>query len=106
MQGLSYTFRAMKPKFPKVKWKAIMFGWTALNSAEKVIALTILGRSDKEGWAKLSKGELQKHSGGLHYQTIGNAIKRLNELNALTIAPSDHKRKELYRLNESSSVRK
>jgi hypothetical protein len=96
----------MKSQFKKVKWRVILRQWTALIPAEKLIALTILARSDKEGWAKLSLGELQEASGGLHYHTIHEAIKQLQKLNALQLAPSDHKRKKLYRLHESTLLRK
>ena len=95
----------MTPAFKKVKYRSILTQWKALNSNEKLLALLILAKSGKEGWAKMSLGEIQEGTGGLHYKTIHKGVARLEELGALETAPSEKKRHTLYRLHESTHVR-
>jgi hypothetical protein len=105
MQGFGNKLLRMTPAFKKVRYRSIVTKWKALKSNEKLLALVILANTGKTGWANMSLGEIQKDSGGMHYQTIHNGIARLEELGVLQIAPSDQKRHTLYRLHESDKVR-
>ena len=89
--------------FKKMKWRTIFRQWKALTPQEKLVALAILDRSGKEGWANVSPGEL-KETTGLDYRTIKKGIKRLSDLGALEDAKSNKKSKTLYRLHESQAV--
>lgn len=90
----------------KVKWRVVLRRWHALTSAEKLVALTILSHSDPKGWANMSLADVHQTSGGLDNRTIKKAISRLESLGALIIAPSDNKRRQLFRLTQSTAVLK
>jgi DNA-binding transcriptional regulator PaaX len=89
----------------KPKWKAVLLHWVALTPAERIVALVLLARSDKEGWAKMSLGQLRKDSGIRDNRTVKNAIARMKELGALQIGQAQEKSKTLYRLHDSTQVR-
>src|ERR1700745_1050147 len=86
---MAQSKQAAEPKFKKVKWKTVVNQWTALNPAEKLVALPILARSGKEGWATLSLGELRKMSGELDYRTLKKAIKHLGYKDDKLNGPGD-----------------
>jgi hypothetical protein len=90
--------------FVKVKWRSILQRWKALTAQQKLVALGILAHSGKEGWAKVSPGEL-KETTGLDYRTIHKATEKLGELGALETGESNQKSKKLYRLHECQGVR-
>jgi DNA-binding transcriptional regulator PaaX len=89
----------------KPKWKTVLLDWKALTPAERVVALVLLARSGKDGWAKMSLGQLRKDSGVRDNRTVKNAIARLQVLGALQIGQCDEKSKALYRLHDSTQVR-
>jgi len=90
----------------KPKWKTILIDWKALTSAERIVALVLLARSGKDGWAKMSLRQLRNDSGILDNRTVKNAIARMEGLGALEIGESQEKSKALYRLHDSTQVRK
>lgn len=47
----------------KPKWKTVLIDWKVLTPAERIVALVLLARSGKDGWAKTSLGQLRKDSG-------------------------------------------
>jgi hypothetical protein len=90
-------------KSQKVKWKQVV-RWKGLSPQAKLVALILLGRSDKEGWASVSPGEIAEQAGFPDNRPVNKAINELEKLGVLEPAPSDAQYRKLYRLHNSQNV--
>lgn len=96
------TLKSMA-KSQKVKWKQVV-RWKGLSPHTKLVALILLGRSDKEGWANVSPGEIAEQAGFPDNRPVNKAIKELEKIGALQSSESDSQYSKLYRLHNSPRV--
>lgn len=83
----------------KPSWRRVIHDWNDLGTMEKLFALTILAHANKDGWAVLSPIEINETSGGMDNRTQEKVEASLQSKGYLLTAPSDNKRKKLYRLH-------
>jgi hypothetical protein len=88
----------------KVKWKQVLRRWWGLNANEKLVALSILAHSNRDGFATVSHRDLSETSGGLDARTVRKATDRLSKIGSLEIQNPGKGKKFTYRLHTSSKA--
>jgi len=99
-----YCYDPAMTKAQKVKWKNILRRWWGLSANEKLVALSILAHSNREGFATVSHGDISDTSGGLDVRTVRKATERLSSVGSLEIQSHGKGKKFTYRLHTSTKV--
>jgi hypothetical protein len=90
-----------KQPVPKRSWRFIIdTQWRGLSSAEKLVALAILARSNEEGFATLSYGDIQDMT-RLDKRTVSTATDHMHTHGALEKNSNGPSKPFRYRLHIS-----